>query len=77
MTSIGNQISRRSFIGSMAAVGAASVIPASAFAAKPNSKFSGVQIGTIDALLAQDWVFSEQDGCHLSNQVFRSLTWAW
>ena len=43
----GNQISRRSFIGSMAAVGAATAVPGTLFAAKPNSLFGGVQIGTI------------------------------
>ena len=47
MTSIGNQISRRSFIGSMAALGAASVVPGCAFAPKGRSNFGGVQIGTI------------------------------
>ncbi|MDA3924425.1 MAG: TIM barrel protein [Kiritimatiellae bacterium] len=42
-----NQISRRSFIGSMAAIGAASMLPGCAFAPKGRSNFGGVQIGTI------------------------------
>ena len=45
-----NTLSRRSFIGATAAVAASSVIPGislAAAAAKPNSKFNGVQIGAI------------------------------
>ena len=42
-------VSRRSFLGSAAALGAASLVPAKLFGAeaKPNSCFGGVQIGTI------------------------------
>lgn len=47
MISTANQISRRSFIGSMAAVGAAAAFPGTVLASKPNSKIGGVQIGTI------------------------------
>lgn len=43
-----NQFSRRSFLGGLAAAGAAAVAPARGFAAeKPNSMFGGVQIGVI------------------------------
>lgn len=42
------QFSRRSFLGGMAAVGAASVVPGRSFGAeKPSSLFGGVQIGVI------------------------------
>lgn len=48
MNSYKSRVSRRSFMGSMAALGAASAVPANAFGApKLNSKFGGVQIGTI------------------------------
>ena len=41
--------SRRSFLGGVAALGAASLVPAKLFGAetKPDSKFGGVQIGVI------------------------------
>ena len=39
------EFSRRSFMGGTAALAAASVLPDLAHAAKPNSKFNGVQIG--------------------------------
>jgi sugar phosphate isomerase/epimerase len=43
-----SQFSRRSFLGGLAAAGAAAVAPVRSFAAeKPNSKFGGVQIGVI------------------------------
>ncbi len=43
-----SRVSRRSFMGSVAVIGAAAVVPAKVFAAaKPDSKFGGVQIGTI------------------------------
>ncbi len=49
MQSHGVSLSRRSFLGSMAAVGAASLVPAKVFGAdaKPDSLFGGVQIGVI------------------------------
>jgi sugar phosphate isomerase/epimerase len=44
----GVRFSRRTFLGGMAAVGAASLVPGKVFAAaKPDSKFGGVQIGCI------------------------------
>jgi len=45
----GNVLSRRSFMGSMAALGAVSMVPAKVFGAdaKPNSVFGGVQVGVI------------------------------
>jgi len=43
-----SRVSRRSFVGSMAALGAAAMVPGKVLAAaKPNSMFGGVQIGTI------------------------------
>jgi sugar phosphate isomerase/epimerase len=45
----GVRFSRRSFMGGMAAVGAATLVPGKAFGAdaKPNSLFGGVQVGVI------------------------------
>ena len=44
----GVHFSRRSFLGGMAAMGAASMVPARVFGAdKPNSLFGGVQVGVI------------------------------
>ena len=45
----GREFSRRAFLGGVAAVGAASLVPAKVFGAeaKPDSKFGGVQVGTI------------------------------
>jgi hypothetical protein len=40
-----SELSRRSFIGGTAALSAATMMPNLANAAKPNSKFNGVQIG--------------------------------
>ena len=48
MHSQGQGFSRRSFLGSMAALGAVAAVPAKVFGAeKPNSLFGGVQIGVI------------------------------
>ena len=40
-----SELSRRSFIGGTAALSVATMLPNLANAAKPNSKFNGVQIG--------------------------------
>jgi len=48
METHGIRVSRRSFLGGMAAVGTATLVPGKLFAAdKPDSKFGGVQIGCI------------------------------
>ena len=49
MRKLHTTLSRRSFIGGAAALAASAALPHQAFAAggKPNSKFNGVQIGTI------------------------------
>jgi sugar phosphate isomerase/epimerase len=47
MSSEKNCVSRRTFLGAAAGVAAASMLPSRVWAATPNSKFNGVQIGVI------------------------------
>ena len=61
-------VSRRGFLGATAAAAAMTVVPARLFAAdKPNSKFSGVQVGTIT------YSYREMKTGHSAEQTLKYL----